>query len=150
MQVPHTAQSQLKSAHAHDAGLKPRAKELPHSMMFNTHQGNDLQFISALWLLCQLLNVTNITTVSRERPVYFLPLKSTFMPQLWFESQTLKTLGFPRLTITPNANMTQRTNCTRTAFFFFCHLEIVKKEALLKSLHNAWPEIWFGVLLVYL
>lgn len=59
MQVPHATWSQLGPAHTCDAGLKPRAKELRHSTMFYTHQGNDLQFISASWLLCKLLTVRN-------------------------------------------------------------------------------------------
>lgn len=51
------------------------------STMLHTHQGKEPQFMTVLWLLRKLLNVRSITTVSRERPVQFLPLKSTSKPK---------------------------------------------------------------------
>lgn len=51
------------------------------STMLHIHQGKEPQFMTVLWLLRKLLNVRSITTVSRERPVQFLPLKSTSKPK---------------------------------------------------------------------
>lgn len=54
----------------------------PHcSMMLHIHQGKEPQFMTVLWLLRKLLNVRSIITVLRERPVQFLPLKSTSKPK---------------------------------------------------------------------
>lgn len=82
VQVPHAARSQLKSAHACDAGWKQRPKELFHSTIFYIHWGNHLQF-SALWLLCKVPNVKNVVTVSRERCLV-ITSKSTFMSQMFW------------------------------------------------------------------